>query len=271
MKNKILRVLAFLTAMALIAGLGLFANALVGNPISKWLSKRTAEKYIADTYPNTDFEVESVSYSFKTGGYYAYIHSPSSVDGDFTLYLSLGGALERDDYEERVIGGWNTADRLNRAYRELTDSVLESSAFPFVSDIAFGDLECTAREYLKNEDVPTYTLVMEELEQDRLYDIRELGAQAGHLVIYVQDEQVTIERAAEIILEIKRLMQMGGAPFYAMDFVLEYPKAEENWQEGRVEARGFLCEDIYEEGMEERVKAANEQAIAYYAEQDGKK
>ena len=35
MKNRILRVIAFVTASAMIIALGLFANSVVGNPISK--------------------------------------------------------------------------------------------------------------------------------------------------------------------------------------------------------------------------------------------
>jgi hypothetical protein len=55
--------------------------------------------------------------------------------------------------------------------------------------------------------------------------------------------------------------------------VLEYPKNEDGTKkkEGRVEAREFLYADIYEDGMVERVKASDEAARAYYAEQDAEK
>ena len=57
-----------------------------------------------------------------------------------------------------------------------------------------------------------------------------------------------------------------------MDFVLEYPKDENGTiKEGRVEVRDFLYADIYEEDMIERVKASDEAANAYYAEQDTEK
>lgn len=41
--------------------------------------------------------------------------------------------------------------------------------------------------------------------------------------------------------------------------------------EDRVEVRQFLCAEIYEEGMAERVEAANAAAMAYYEEEDTKK
>jgi len=42
-------------------------------------------------------------------------------------------------------------------------------------------------------------------------------------------------------------------------------------KEGRVETIEFLYHDIYEEGMVERVDAANEAAIAYHAKRDTEK
>ena len=38
-------------ALTIIAGLCLFANALVGNPVSKALATRTAKRHLADHYP----------------------------------------------------------------------------------------------------------------------------------------------------------------------------------------------------------------------------
>lgn len=272
MKKKALKIAAFTIAMILIVGLGVFANALVGNPISKMLATRTAEKHLKENYAGTDFYVESIGFNFKDINYYAHIKSPSSMDTSFSLYISMSGKLKLDTYQD-VLDGSNTARRLDNAYRELTDSVLESPSFPFASDIAFGDLEFIPREYAKNDDVPSYALIEEDLELDRLYDIPKLGAKAGHLVIYVEDETVTVERAAEMMLEIKHLMEEGGAPFYAMDFVLEYPRTEPDGPrpEGSIHVLNFLCADIYKEGMTERVSAANDAAIAYFAEMDAKK
>ena len=193
--------------------------------------------------------IEEVNYSFKDGNYYAHITSPSSMDSYFTLSLDLRGHLRWDSYTNMVESGENTVRRLNQAYRELTNSVFESSAFPFAGEIMFGDLE-----------------LLEKPELDRLYNIPELGAKAGHLTVYVSDETVSIERAAEILLEIKRLMNEGGVPFYSINFVLQYPRLEGNGTrpEGQVEVMEFLYTDIYEDGMAERVKSANEAAIAYY-------
>ena len=48
MKKKHLKIAALILALAIIAGLCLFANALVGNPVSKALATRTAKGHLAD-------------------------------------------------------------------------------------------------------------------------------------------------------------------------------------------------------------------------------
>ena len=45
MKKKVLKVLALILAIVLIIGIGLFANALVGNPVSKFLATKGAEEH----------------------------------------------------------------------------------------------------------------------------------------------------------------------------------------------------------------------------------
>lgn len=274
MKQKVLKTAAFLVAVVLIIGLGTFANALVGNPVSRLLAKRTAAAYLSEHYGDTEFVLEKVSYSFKEGGYYADIRSPGSDDLYFTLSLDMAGHLVWDHYESMVASGQNTARRLSQEYRALTDSVFESPAFPYLTDIAFGDLafgDPEASAY--DQGGQAHRLLAADLEPDRLYDIRSLGAEAGYLTVYIDDETVSVERAAEIMLGIKALLDESGIPFYAMDFVLQYPRPSEDAPrpEGRVEAIAFLSTDIGEPGMTARVAAANAAAEAYYAEMDKEK
>ena len=90
--------------------------------------------------------------------------------------------------------------------------------------------------------------------------------------MYLYDNIVSYERLAEIILDVKQIFDNAGVKFYSLDFVLEYPKLEDHSQkDDRVEVMNFLYSDIYEDGMVERVKASDEAAKAYYAEQDAKR
>jgi uncharacterized protein YqgQ len=252
-----LKITALVFAIALIVGVCIFANGLVGNPISKAIAKNVAEKHIEKTYADKDFEIERVFYSFKDGYYHAFVYSPSSVDSDFTILIDMWGKMRHDTYEDRVLSGGNTASRIDRDYREMVDKVLNSQAFPYNTHIEYGDFEFYPREHLKEHTVPEYALITEDLTLDAFYDVNELGAKHGMLTIYIEDNTVTIERMSEILLDVKRIFDDAGVKFYMIDCVLEYPKTEDGTErEGRVEVREFLYADIYEDGMFERVKGA---------------
>lgn len=273
MKKKWLKIAALVAALIMIAGLCWFANALVGNPVSKWLAARTAEKHLEEVYGDTDFEIERIGFNFKDTDYYAHIKSPSSEDSSFSLRIDMLGNLLLDTYESRVLYGENTQNRLYMEYRALVDEVLEAPDYPFTSFIAYGDLKVGFRAPDVEVGVPYWPasyVILDKVELDKQYDIRELAKTAGYLVIYVEDDIVTVERAAEVLLELKNVFDRKNVPFYAIDFVLEYPRKEEGGttKEGRVNVEGFLRSDIYEEGLAERVRMADEELNAYYAEQD---
>lgn len=269
MKKKILKIAALIVALALLVGVCIFANSLVGNPISKLLATNTAKQYIKENHPDMDYQLDGVTFNFKFVCYNAYFTSPSSPDSSFTLMLGMDGKIIQNYYEAHVIERGNTARRLEEEYRTAVGKVLDNPAFPYNTHIDYGELQFIQEEYRNAEGVPPYALITNELELDGIYDVNELGAKAGKLTIYVYDDTVTVERLAEIVLDIKGMLDDAGVRFYVMDCVLEYPKPESGeWKQGRVEVMDFLCSDIYEEGLVERVQASNDAAEDYYDEMD---
>ena len=192
MKKKILKILALAVALVLIAGLGFFANAFLGNPVSKMMARSTAKKHLNETYAGTDYYIDSVYYDFKSSCYHALIKSPSSMDTYFSLRISMLGKLGYDSYED-VTSKTTTARRLENEYRELADTVFNDPSFPYTCDICYGMMEIYPIKYHGNDDVPSYALNQDELVLDKIYDIRELGRKAGHLIIYVDSDTVTVE------------------------------------------------------------------------------
>lgn len=273
MKKRTLKIIAAVTAFVILGGLGWFANAMVGNPVSKMLAARAAEKHLEETYAGTDFYIERIAYSFKDGSYHAFVKSPTSIDTEFSLSITMLGEIRLDTYED-VLDGFNTARRLDGEYRALTDTIFENPSFPYGCDIGFGTLEIYPEEALHDpnaNDVPAYAINQSMLILDKIYDIRELGRQAGHLIVYVESDTITLEKAVEIMLGIKTIFDDAGVPFVAMDFTLQYPLPEEGMRpDGEVSVDGFLYDAIYEDGMIERVAEADRALKAYYAEQDAK-
>ena len=154
----------------------------------------------------------------------------------------------------------------------MVGAVLNSHAYPYTVSMGYGDLEF---ELEVGKETVEGALTKSELVNDKFYNVGELGAKNGELVLYIDSDTVTNEKAAEILLETKELMDQSGISFYTVHFVLRYPPydAERSYQrpEGEINLRSLLYSDIYEEGMVDRVQRAAEETKQYYAEQDNAK
>ena len=122
MKKKILKKIALITAFILILGLSWLANALLGNPISKMLATNTAKKHLEENYPDTDYYIEKIAFNFKSTNYYAHIKSPTSIDTEFTLYLSMFGELTLDTYEDVANGSFSLKPISHNQYLAYTSN-----------------------------------------------------------------------------------------------------------------------------------------------------
>lgn len=241
---RLFRIIAAIAAFVMIAGLLLFAFALNGNPVSYILAKKNAERYAAENYPG--YIINSVAYNFKAGNYAVEIIKPDSEDCHFMASFGLDGKCLGDNYESSIEKGFNTMARLNMRYRELVDTVLESPAYPFVTKIGFGELIFEGDEDSDELGAHDFSIPKNILTPDALYDINELGENGGMLTVYVFSEEKTPERAAEVLLELDRLMKRGGVPFRAVDLVLTANDGDDYFV-GR-----FQRESIYEDGLVRR-------------------
>lgn len=254
---------ASLVLFVIVLVAGFFSNGLFGNPISKHLATKTAEKRITSCYADTDYKIDDVRYSFKEGCYHAYIVSPSSPDSDFTLAISMLGKLRLDDYENRVVGKWNTAMRINAEYGTAVDKIIDADSFPYSFDIGYGALIFDRDVSLSDFPVGTYD--MTSLVLDGAYDPYDTGKAAGEVTLYLKGEAVTEQRLAEILLDVKEIFDKGGVAFNSINLILENDAGE------RVEVMSMLYTDIYEDGFLNRVKQSNSSAKEYYQKQDEEK
>lgn len=240
-----------------------FVNAFYGNPISKILANNAVKKYVAENFKGMDLKLEKAFYNFKDGRYHVRVGKEASEDINFVIETNYKGEVVYDNYESEVLSGFNTWRRLADEYRKLGDTVLLDENFPYESDISYTILNM----YEKNEP---YGIKMSELELDKEYDIKELGRKYGEVVIYLYDEDVSVKKASEMMLGVKKLLDDGCVPFKTMDFNLSLPK-----EEGKprnfdiyIGIENFLYEEIYEEGLEERIEKADKELKEYYKELD---
>ena len=263
MKRKWLRILAGVLGAGILLTLAVFANALLGNPVSAALARRSARQRLSEAHAGSDYVIEDVGYNFKTGGYWVHLRSPSSPDGAFSVYADGLGRYQYDTYEYAVVRRGNTARRLEAAYRAAGDAVFDDPSFPFDTDIEYTEL------VFGDSDYP-YAIPPEELEPDADYDIAALGARAGRLVIYFTDEDVSPERLSELLPAVKARLEAAGVPFRAVDAVLRRPKPEDGspWSEEQINILDFPAEELEPRGLAERIAEADAQAKAYYAKLD---
>lgn len=134
MKRKLSKILAALAALFLIIIVILFANSVIGNPISKSLAKKDIKKYLAATYANTDYKLQRVSFNFKFHEYNGYIISPSSEDSNFSITWRDGKILY-DSFDFNVTERQNTLHRYETEAREQIDTLLSSIPEANISDV----------------------------------------------------------------------------------------------------------------------------------------
>lgn len=266
--KKTTRIVSGTVFIMLIVAILLFINFFLGNPISRSLADKSAKTYIEETYPEMEFDKSF--YNFKDGMYCVFIKSPISIDTHFEIGISRMGEICWDSYEYDVLSKWNTYIRVDREYRSMLVSTFDSNDFFYESNMYFGGL--TIKEKDSSEEFgPVYGLNIEELEIDKIYDLKELGRISGNIELRIEDEEINTKRASEILLNIKDIFDKKDVLFYTIDFSLEKPRTEEEKtfkDRESFDVREFLYSDLYEEGLIKRLEKAAKDLEEYYKMED---
>ncbi|MEG0051291.1 MAG: hypothetical protein RR712_03850 [Terrisporobacter sp.] len=273
--KKSVKIGAGVTAFLLIAIILYFANGLVGNPVSKMIANKNGKEYISKEYRDMNLQTGAVYYSFKDGRYHIDVKSSTSKDTYFEIAISPFGKVEYDSYEDNVTNKWNTYERINSAYFNKTKKLFESKDFPYKNEIGFGDIKRSDDiEESEFEDIfsyPKYGIDVNKLELDKSYNIYELGKEAGCITLNVENEEVSVKIASEILLDVKNILDENSISFYAIDFTLEKPRDSEgmpNKDDTSIIIQQFLYKDIYINDLDKRMKIAHEKLKEYYNKLD---
>jgi len=270
--NRWVKIISIVTGVIILAIGLLIANSLLGNPVSKMVAKNSAQKYLEETYSEEDFIIEDIFYNFKDGAYNVKVISPSSIDSHFYLTIPFKKVV-RDSYEDDVLSGWNTYQRIDEEYRKTVESVFSAEDFPIESDIDFGTIELLDENAPARFDEPDYGVQLEELELDKMYDVKKLAKTTGHLVFYAEEKEISFENASEYLMNIKNELDEAGIPFYAIDFVLQNSKEDSGKpyeDNASIHTSNFLYDDIYEEDLAERIEQNHQMLMEYYEQEDEK-
>lgn len=252
-KKKILKIISFFMAFVLFSGMCFLTNAVAGNPISRLIAEKNIKEYVETNFPGEGYEVTDIKYNYVVNpGYQASVKVPGSLDRHFSVLTDMSGNVKKDSPENDMWLRENTADRIKSTYKDVVEAVFDNPAFKYPLASCFATIEF---DYHENERMFSYSVLYSELEPDMLFDINDFGARAGHICIEIDGNNLTAEYAAEIMLHAKSLLDESGIEFYVMDCKIRNPDTE-SYETFCVE--NFLSDEIYEEGMIERVKLAGE-------------
>lgn len=122
-KKSTFKIISGVVAIALIGGILFVTNAFMGNPISAMMANKAIEKYMDENYSFLDLEIEKARYNFKDGSYMARAKSRTSIDTKFAIYYR-DGKVQRDDYENYVLGMFNTLQRFSEEYSAIAKDII---------------------------------------------------------------------------------------------------------------------------------------------------
>lgn len=125
-KSKIIlnAVLTILLAIALFIVLSFY-----GNPISKIMADKAADKYLETHHRDLDLVHERAYYNFKDGTYVVRLWDKNSIDTKFTLEFDSFGKMKRDTFDDRL---FNTFRRYMGFLDDVADEIAKDSGLDFV-------------------------------------------------------------------------------------------------------------------------------------------
>ena len=183
-------------------------NALFGNPISKALAERGADKVIAAKYSDLDLSREKVFYNFKQPEYVVHLQDKNSEDSAFELCFDSFGRLREDTYGERI---FNTMMRFDDAIRDYGHGLEKAYDFPYQITLSFWD-KIDPTEYLT---------------VDQPVDMKHLPFKL-QAQIYGVGKEATAQEAMELLQTLQKIMDEEGlnVTAYAINLVPEKNRNE---------------------------------------------
>ena len=216
-------------------------NAFFGNPISKALAERGADKVIAEKYGDLDLSREKVIYNFKDGDYVAHLKVKNSVDPRFELCFDSFGRLYRDSYGERI---FQTLVRFDGALRDYGHGLEKAYDFPYEITLSYWD----------KVDPTDYLTV------DQPVDIKHLPFKLQAQIRGASDE-VAARAAMTVLQRAQGIMDAEGLNVTAYTIDLTSEKSVNEKGEAQKPKDAFFAMDILQTVVREGdVKALEELA-----------
>ncbi|WP_455257017.1 hypothetical protein [Peptoniphilus asaccharolyticus] len=210
-----------------------------GNPIAMYKNKKFVEDYVEKEYKG-EMYVRKIFYN-KPGAYTAGIQSKKKE----SLYFLIEIDDEKIIYDEYKEKKFNKIPELEYEYRNLV-GIENRSIFEGPKIIMF----------FRNKG-PNQLLSLDgekfELEKDREYDVKKLGRKYGIVVYYAEVDELNAQAFSTRLLSVKDRFEKAGVEFSSINMDI---MGEEDGKSKWYRLENFRYEDIYRDGLDERVEKA---------------
>lgn len=192
-----------------------FFIAFFGNPISRLLAEKSADKYIKTHYKDLDLIRDRAHYNFKDGYYIVRLRDKNSEDTKFYLCFDSFARIKADTYDSIL---FNTEIRLLDELREYGATIQKKYNFPY--DISLNTVE----------DLPRENLVLDqEFDFDNFKE--DVNAQA-----FGYTKKPSLKEGLDILYDLQKIMDKTSLKVtkYAVILIPEENKKPdgeaESWQ-----------------------------------------
>lgn len=214
--SRTIRIIAGIGALILIGLLLIITMAFTGNPISKMLATRTANKYIEEKYSDLELQREETYYNFKDESYGVRYVNRRSKDIHFSIGTDYLGRLKYDGYERDVLSKWNTRIRLEDEYNNYVEKIIRDNL-----DYDYNMIFASTFVDGEKDDM------LSDLEIDMIFDLKDIPYPQD-LSIYIYENDRTWDRLAEVILQVDEVIGKEDLDILTYTIMLEEPRGEES-------------------------------------------
>jgi hypothetical protein len=255
-ENKKIIAVWIVLGVVFLAILLFFAHAFLGNPISKFLAVKNAEKLLESGKYGEGYEISEAGYWFKDGYYHIKAEKPESPDSAFTMYFDMRGNCYSDDFEGSVIQKSNICNRLSYEYRHLIESV-STAKEKLDTDIIYGVIafDDDAEFFKLSSEGKVQPVKKSNLNANQVFDLERIGSEAGVIHVSINSSDFSPEHFADTLVQIKDIFDKAGVRFTLVTLLItDNEHAEDGTPYPTAELVNFPHDDIYEDGLAQRLE-----------------
>ena len=205
-KNFLGKLGAVILVVLFVVPLAGFLYMHTGNPVSYFLAKKNADKYMVENFADEKYDIVRFGFDFKASCYYAEyaLNENDTVTVDLTM---TGKVIEAPD--EDVLRYHSHALIMESKLRESFEQIISEPSFPVKGLKSNINLRIA---YEVNQKVVDYL--------NAHSDLKEIALDQLGLYLEVITDDISTENAAHIIKDIKDVLDKKDYPFRDMTLIL---------------------------------------------------